>query len=492
MNQAVEALNQYLERAQALQTAMNLFEWDNETQAPEEAENYTARMIGSLSAQYLELMTSEKLKQLLADSQKEKLDELQLGIVREVSEELEKLSCISPEEYRAYSELTAKAAGVWARARKAQDFSLFAPVLKQVIDAQKKFASVRAKEGQSLYDVMLDSYEKGFDTKALDAFFGELKDALIPLVKRAAAASKSVQDDFLCAEYSLESQKKAAAFLAQYAGFDFKRGVLGVSAHPFTTNLHNHDVRITTHYQRRIDSSMFSVIHETGHALYELGISDQLTQTPLGQGTSMGMHECQSRFFENILGRSRAFWEPIYETVAAFFGPPLTEVSLDTFLAAINKVQPGLIRTEADELSYTLHIMIRYELEKLMIEEDIPIEQLPELWNQKYEEYFGLCPKQDAEGILQDIHWSQGSIGYFPSYALGSAFGAQLYAEMKKQLPIEERLRQGNLEPIRSYLKKKIFRYGKQKNSRELLKEVTGEDFSPKYYIRYLTEKYGQ
>lgn len=280
--------------------------------------------------------------------------------------------------------------------------------------------------------------------------------------------------------------------MAEYVGFDFNRGVLALSAHPFTTNLHNHDVRITTHYKKRIDSSLFSVIHESGHALYEFGIRDDLTQTPVGQGTSMGMHECQSRFFENILGRSRAFWEPIYERIGEIYGEPLHSTPLDDFLAAVNKTIPGLIRTEADELSYALHVMVRYEIEKMMIEGQVEMEKLPEIWNQKYEEYLGVRPENDAEGILQDIHWSQGSIGYFPSYALGSAFGAQLYHQMKKEIPVEELLRQGRINVLREWLREKIHQYGKLKSSRELLREVTGEDFTPKYYIQYLQEKYGK
>lgn len=493
MSRIFEEVSGYLERAMALQTAMVLFEWDNETLAPKEADVYTAKMIGSLSAQYLALMTDPKLSELLEQCESEEaFDEIQKGIVREAKEEIWKLSCIPPQEYRDFSELTARAAGIWMRAKESNDFSLFAPVLEQIIFYQKKFASYRAKPGQRLYDVMLDSYEKGFDMETLDAFFAELKKAIVPLLKEAAEVSKTVETGFLSAEYPLEAQEKAARFLAEYVGFDFNRGVLAVSAHPFTTNLHNHDVRITTHYQKRIDSSIFSVIHESGHALYELGISDRLTQTLLGQGTSMGMHECQSRFFENIIGRSKAFWEPIYKEVTELFGKPFTEVSLDLFLAAVNQTIPGLIRTEADELSYALHVMVRYEIEKLMIEENVPVQELPRLWNEKYEAYLGVRPETDAEGILQDIHWSQGSIGYFPSYALGSAFGAQIYAQMKKELPVEELLRKADLEPIRNYLQEKIFQYGKLKNSRELLQEITGEDFSPKYYIQYLTEKYGK
>ena len=491
MGKAYERLTELLERTTALQTAMVLFEWDNETLAPKEADKYTSKMIGSLSEQYMEIMTSEEVKGLLKACREEGgLGEVDTAIVREVEEEMEKLDCIPPKEYRDFTELTARATGIWIKAKQEKDFTVFAPTLKRVVEYQKKFASYRAKDGQKLYDVMLDSYEKGFNMESLDEFFRELKENIVPILKDAAKRSEQVDDSFLSADYPQEAQEKAARFLAEYVGFDFNRGVLAVSAHPFTTNLHNHDVRITTHYNRQIDSSMFSVIHETGHALYELGIRDALTQTPVGQGTSMGMHECQSRFFENILGRSRAFWEPIYGKVAEMFGPPLTDTPLDDFLAAVNKTVPGLIRTEADELSYALHVMVRYELEKLMVEDEVEIEKLPELWNQKYEEYLSVRPKNDAEGILQDIHWSQGSIGYFPSYALGSAFGAQLYHQMEKELPVEELLRQGRLGEIRDYLREKIHQYGKLKSSRELLKEVTGEDFTPKYYIEYLKEKY--
>lgn len=493
MNQSFETLNQYLEKAMALQSAMVLFEWDAETQAPKEAGPYTAKTIGALSSQYKAVITDKKVGKLLKECRREgNLSEAEEAIVRETAEEADKLSCIPDQEYREFAELTASATKIWAAAREADDFQAFAPTLKKIVDFQKKFASYQAKRGQKLYDVMLDNYEKGFNMKELDRFFGELKKELVPLLKTAAKSGEKTGDDFLSAGYPQEAQEKAARFLAEYVGFEFDKGVLATSAHPFTTNLHNHDVRLTTHYGKRIDSSIFSVIHETGHALYELGIRDELTQTPAGQGTSMGMHESQSRFFENMVGRNEAFWEPIYEKVAGFFGPPLTGVDLKDFMKAVNKVTPGLIRTEADELSYSLHVMVRYEMEKLMIEEDIPVDELPELWNKKYEEYLGVRPKSAKDGILQDIHWSQGSFGYFPSYALGNAFGAQLYHYMKQTMDFDALLREGRLDVIRGWMRDNVHQYGKLKTSRQILKDATGEDFTPKYYIEYLKEKYGE
>lgn len=494
MNQSFEKLQNQLEKAMALQTAMVLFEWDNETAAPKEAAERTAVVIGSLSSQYLDIMTGEKLKTALKEcsGQMSEMTEVEQAIVRETEEEVEKLERIPADEYRSFAELTARATGIWADAREKKDFSLFAPVLKEIVDYQKRFASYQAKEGQKLYDVMLDNYEKDFGMKELDEFFRVVKEGIVPLLKESAKRSEQIDDSFLSAGYTEEQQEKAARFLAEYVGFDFDRGILAVSAHPFTTNLHNKDVRITTHYLDRIDSSIYSVIHESGHAVYELGIRDDLTQTPAGQGASMGMHESQSRFFENIMGRNRNFWVPIYGNMQEIFGSPLKEVSLDDFLAAVNKTIPGLIRTEADELSYCLHVLVRYEIEKLMIEENAEIDSLPELWNDKYEEYLGIRPKDDREGILQDIHWSQGSFGYFPSYALGNAFGAQLYHRMKQEMDFDGLLREGRADVIREYLREHIHQYGKLKTSRQLLKDATGEDFNPAYYVEYLTERYGK
>lgn len=491
MSRAYEELQPYLEKAMALQTAMVLFEWDDETLAPKEAGAYTSKVIGTLSEEYLEKITCGEVKRLIAECKKdETLSEVEAAIVREVADELEKLECIPPKEYREFAQLSAESTRIWAEARKNKDFEAFAPTLQKVIDYQKKFASYRAKDGQKLYDVMLDTYEKDFNMEALDEFFRQLKDAIVPLLKEIMKHGKKIDDGFLTGDYPVEKQEEIAKYLAEYVGFDFDKGVLAVSAHPFTTNLHNHDVRITTAYNEHVDDSIFSVIHEAGHGIYELGIRDELTQTMVGQGASMGMHESQSRFFENIIGRNRAFWVPVYGKLQELFPEQLGDIDLDTFIDAINKVQPSLIRTQADELTYSLHVMIRYEIEKMLMEENLEVEKLPDVWADKYEEYLGVRPKDVSEGVLQDIHWSQGSFGYFPSYALGSAFGAQLYARMKKKMDFEGLLEDGKIDVIREYLKDHIHQFGKLKTSREILKDVTGEDFSPKYYIEYLTEKY--
>ncbi len=489
---AYDWLQPYLERAMAYQTALLLLEWDNETLAPPKAGSYTAPMQGALSQAYQEIMTGDEVRRLLDECGKETdLDEVEQAIVREANEEFEQLRCIPPQEYRDYQELIAESARVWARAKKEQDFDVFAPTLEQVISYQKKFASYRAKDGQKLYDVMLDYYEKGFNMEKLDEFFGLIRRELVPFLHKVLESKAEIKDDFLTGDYDEKAQRRLAEFLAEYVGFDFDKGVLAVSAHPFTTNLHNHDVRMTTHYSDRVDSSLFSVIHESGHAVYEMGIDDRLTQTLVGQGASMGMHESQSRFFENIIGRNAGFWIPIYERVQDFFPRQLGNISRDQFVRAVNKVQPGLIRTEADELTYSLHVLVRYELEKMLIEEDLDVKELPKLWADKYEEYLGIRPENAAEGVLQDIHWAQGSFGYFPSYALGSAFAAQMFDYMKKHMDFQRLLENGEIHVIREYLRQHIHRFGKVKTSRKLLKEMTGEDFNPGYYVDYLKEKYG-
>lgn len=491
MSKFYENLSALLEKTMALQTSLVLFEWDNETLAPEAAGTYTSRVIGALSEEYYRVMTGEEMGEAIARCEEDQsLSEVERAIVKGAKEAREELICIPSKEYRENAQLIAEAARIWSKAKKEEDFDSFAPTLEKVIGFKKKFASYRKKEGQKLYDVILDEFEKGFNMELLDEFFCRLKEEIVPLLKEIKEHGKTIDASFLTGGYPEAKQREMARYLAEYVGFDFTKGVLAESAHPFTTNLHNRDVRITTSYRDKMDSSMFSVIHETGHGLYELGISDEITQTPMGQGTSMGMHESQSRFFENIIGRSDAFWIPLYEKLQELYPEKLKGIPREQFMEGINKVEPSFIRTEADELTYNLHILIRYEIEKMIMEEDLDLKKLPEIWADKYEEYLGVRPEKPSEGILQDIHWSQGLIGYFPSYALGNAFGAQLYAHMKKEMDFDELLKNGKLDVIREYLKEHVHKFGKLKTSREILKDTTGEDFTPDYFIQYLKEKY--
>lgn len=489
---AFQDLMPYLEKNMAFHTAINIIDWDANTLAPEEASEYTAKAMGILSQEQFTSLINPKVKEIIEGLKEEELSQTEKAILRRLKKEYQKSEAVPANEMREFTELAARATNVWQKAKKEQNFSLYAPYLEKIVEYKKKFAGYSKKEGGSLYNVLLDGYEESFHVEELDRFFSKLKEEIIPLLKKVEQAEE-IDDSFFYQEYDIEKQKEFNVFLAEYMGFDFKRGVIAESEHPFTTSWHNHDVRITTHYYKdNLSSGILSTIHEGGHALYEQGIRDEFTQTLVGEGVSCAMHESQSRFYENVLGRSEAFWEPLYPKLQDTFPKQLGQVSLGQFVRALNKVKVDFIRTEADELTYCLHIMVRYELEKQMIEEDVPVDKLPGLWNQKYQEYLGITPNNDKEGILQDVHWSMGDIGYFPSYALGNAFAAQIYHTMKKELPVEELLRKGKIAEITAYLKEHIHQYGASKEPREMLKALTGEEFNPDYYIQYLKEKFEQ
>lgn len=495
MSELFKRLQPSLDKVSALSAALTLFSWDNSTAAPKAAIENTSKAIGILSGELYHTLINDDTKQLLAelstDSEQAQLSFQEKAIVKTLNKQFRQMAAIPPEEYQAYNMLLAKAYPVWENAKDKNDYASYAPVLEEIITYTKKFASYNRKDGQALYDVQLDDFEEGFTMEILDDFFLKLRTALVPLVHKISQKSDFISTDCLHQSYDVDTQKKFCHFLAEYIGFDFDRGIMAESEHPFTTNLHNHDVRITNHYlENQLDSAMFSVIHEGGHALYEMDIDDAITMTPVGNGTSMGMHESQSRFYENNLGRSRQFWKPIYSKLQEAYPAQLGDVSLEQFYRAINHAQPSLIRTESDELTYPFHIMIRYEIEKMIFAGTVTVSELPALWNQKYQEYLGITPENDTVGILQDMHWAGGSFGYFPSYALGSAIAAQICHHLETVMPLKSYLEEGNLKPIQEYLKEHIHRFGQCKNTQELLQDMTGEGFNPDYYITYLTEKY--
>lgn len=495
MSEKFEQLQPYLDKSYALRAALTMLSFDNSTIAPKEAIEFTAKAIGLLSMEsyntLINLEVKTLLEELTSDEEQEKLNVNEKAIVKDLKKTFKDLELIPPAEYQEYQMILAKAAPVWEEAKNTNNYDLYAPVLEEIIRYSKKFAGYKQKEGQKLYDVLLDDFEEGFTMEILDDFFGKLREALVPVIQEVKAKSDFISQDCLRKSYDINKQKELSHFVAEYIGFDFNRGVMAETEHPFTTNLHNHDVRITNHYQEnKLEDAIFSVIHEGGHGLYEQGVSDEITLTPIGGGASMGMHESQSRFYENCIGRCYEFWVPLYDKVKAFFPEELADVTVDDFYRAINYAAPSLIRTEADELTYSFHVMIRYEIEKMIFNGDVDVKDLPEIWNQKYEEYLGVRPSNDVEGILQDMHWSGGMFGYFPSYALGSAIAAQLFHYMEGVMPVKEYLKEGNMGPIREFLRENIHQYGAAKKTQELIKGTTGEEFNPDYYISYLTEKY--
>jgi carboxypeptidase Taq len=495
MSKIFDNLQPYLDKSMAFQTARNLFEWDDQTIAPSQGADNTSKVVGILSDEYMKCLINDDVRKLIkklkGEKEQEELTDKEKAIIKELDKIYEQLESIPPEEYRAYNELTSVSSRAWAKAKKDNNYQHFAPYLKKIIEYQKKFTGYRVKKDQNLYEVLLRDNEECFGIKELDIFFDKIIKEIIPLLKLVSKKSNTIDKSYNSLSYDIEKQKAFCKYLSGYVGFDYNRGVISESAHPFSLQLHNHDVRITNKYiEDNLESAMFSIIHETGHALYEMNIDDSLTQTLVGSGTSMGMHESQSRFYENIIGRSEFFWTPIYDKLVDNYPDNLKNINLEAFIKGINKSEPSLIRTEADELTYPIHVIIRYEIEKMIFNEDADVDMLPELWNKKYEEYLGLTPRNDSEGILQDVHWSFGEFGYFPSYAIGSAVASQFYAKIMDVMPVNDYLKEGNLTPIREFLRDMIHKHGATKNTNQLLKDVTGEEFNADFYIDYLKEKY--
>lgn len=477
-------IQKLLDKRMAITTALTLIDWDEQTLAPEGGMELTSNAIKILNEELYSCMVNDEIRQFINEN---KTDET--AIIRKIRKDYKDNVGIPKDEFSGFRTLTSKANRIWAKAKEEDNFDLYKETLTQIIEYVRKFARYRQKEEKTLYDVLLNDYEPGFDVARLDVFFDMIKSEIVPVVKKHRN-DKSV-NSFNYKKYDIEKQKQFCEYLATYLGFDFKRGVMAESAHPFTTNLHNKDVRITNHYYEcDLEDAIFSCIHEVGHGLYELNIPDNLTQTIVGTGATMGMHESQSRFYENIIGRSKAFWKPLYGKLQDTFADNLKDVELEQFIIGINEVKPGLIRTQADELTYPIHIMIRYEVEKMAINDGADVDELKKAWDQMYEEYTGIRPERDSESILQDVHWSGGDFGYFPSYALGNAFGAQIFNTMKKDLKVDELLESGKISVINDYLKEKIHKYGATLESNEILLNVTGEEFNPKYYIDYLKEKF--
>lgn len=484
-------LEPYIMKRQALSSALTLFSWDQETEAPEESNEQTTTYVGILSNELFQVITHPQVQDILTKLQNQNLTVEQTAVVREWLKDIKKLEKIPADQYQAHQELLMKSQHIWQKAKQQDNYELFMPYLQKIVENEKEFARYRQENNENIYDILLNDFEPGFLSTQLDDFFKQLKEEIVPLLHKIQKSTYKIDNSFNNQSYDIQKQIDFHRWLANYIGFDFHKGVIKESEHPFTTNFHNKDVRITTHYyNNNLESAIFSTIHETGHAIYEMNIADNITMTPIGTGASMGMHESQSRFYENIIGRSSKFWNPIYSKLQKTFPKQLNNISFDHFIEAINKVEANLIRTEADELTYALHIMVRYELEKKMFEDDIDFQKLPKLWNELYQEYLGVTPQNNSEGILQDIHWAGGDFGYFPSYAIGSAVAAQIYTYMQKNTAIDTWIEKGDFLAIKDYLKEHLHQYGAIYNTNELLFQLTGEKFNPQYYIDYLKNKY--
>lgn len=489
---AIETYRGIQKKLNAYGFATTAVYYDAVTAAPEGGEKERNDAMEILSNITYEIETSPEMLEAVAYLVEHK-DELDAKTKREIelyNKQSEYMKSIPQEEYVAYGVLVNEATSVWRRAKNNNDFASFCPYLQKIFDTNKKFALYYKPENDP-YDTLLDMYEKGLNKEKLDAFFSELRDAIVPLVKKISE-KKQIDNSFMFRNYPLHLQREFSDFLMEKMAIDRNHCAIGETEHPFTLNFNKHDVRITTHYHENdFASSMYSVVHEGGHALYELGSGDEFEGTGLAGGASMAMHETISRYYENIIGRNKTFISLVFPKLRELFPEQFADVTEEEFYLAANYSEPSLIRTEADELTYALHVMIRYEIERDMIAGKYKAEDIPAVWAEKYKHYLGVDVPNDTEGALQDSHWSGGSVGYFPSYALGSAYGAQILETMKKEFDIDEAIREtGDLSKINEWMEEHIFRHSAMYDSGDILRMCTGEEFDAKYYTEYLKKKY--
>ena len=491
VEQAVQALKKHQQTMAAYGHAMGVLYLDATTAAPIDTWEGRGKTMEILSEITYDLSTSPEIGQLLSflEENQEALDAQTRREVEVLRKNYDQTQRIPAEEFIAYSVLMNDAQGVWSKAKNENDFASFSPYLERIVEFNRKFAGYYNPD-MDPYNALLNEYEEGMNTDTLDAFFAQLRGVIVPLIEKISHAEQ-IDDSFLKKHYPVEIQRKFSDYLMEVLGMDRSHCGIAETEHPYTTNFNNKDVRITTHYyEDNLVSSMFSVIHEGGHALYELGADDKYNYTVLSGGVSMGIHESQSRFYENLIGRSKAFVHAIFPKVKELFPAQLEGVDETMFYRAINRAEPSLIRTEADELTYALHVMVRYEIEKQMIAGTLAIRDVPAEWNRLYKEYLGVDVPNDSEGCLQDSHWSGGSIGYFPSYALGSAYGPQMLKKMEEDLgDIWSDVARGDLSRVTAWLREHIHRHASFVKPGALFESVCGK-FDAKYYTDYLTEKY--
>jgi len=490
LNTALEQLKELQLKQYAYIYAQSALYLDSVTVAPRDTSAGRGVALGILAGESHKLFSAPEVGELLdfLSAHTQELDQAQRRQVEEMSRSYRQISRIPADEYMEYAMLTNEASDVWHRAKEESNFELFRPVLEKLVAFNRKFAGYYDST-KAPYDALLNEYERGVDMAYLDEFFGAIRSRLVPLI-RAIGEKEQIDDSFLHRNYPVEDQRKFSDYLMEVLGLDRAHCTIGETEHPFTLEFNNKDVRITTHYHEDdVAGSMYSVIHEGGHAKYELQICDEVQYTCLAGGVSMGVHESQSRFYENIIGRSLPFVQAIFPRMQEIFPSQLADVTAEQFYRAVNKAEPSLIRTEADELTYSFHVMIRYEIEKQLIGGTLEVKDVPAEWNRLYKEYLGVDVPDDKRGCLQDSHWSGGSFGYFPSYALGSAYAAQMLRNMEKEMDVWTPVSKGDLSAVSAWLGDKVHRFGHLLEPAQVVEHACGK-FDPTIYADYLAEKF--
>ncbi len=496
-----QAYQQLLQRAKEiayLGAAQGVLSWDQEVNMPRNGAQWRAEMQSYLSGQLHRKATDPEINDLLAAVEESDLvaDPLsdEAVNVREWRREYDRATKLPTEFVERFTRVVVLSQQVWTEARAKADFSIFAPNLGEIIELTKQKAEYLGYEDKP-YDALLDGFEPGEKTENVKRVFTALREELAPFLQEIMASSTqpdpSIVED---RDYPVERQRILGEVASAGFGLNYESSRLDVSTHPFSTNLGPGDQRITTRFNpRNFNDSFFSILHETGHALYEQNLPQEHFGTPRGEAASLGIHESQSRTWENLVGRSRAFWEYFFPITRQFFPKTLADVSMEDFYFAVNAVKPGFIRVDADEVTYNLHIMLRFEIEQAIINEGLPVEEIPAMWNTLFKEYLGLDVPDDSKGVLQDVHWSHGMIGYFPTYALGNLYGAQFFAQAKADIPgLEEEFARGNFLPLLDWLRQHIHQHGMRYRAYDLVEVVTGEPLSHEPLMAHLRAKYGE
>ena len=478
-----------LQTSQAIEA---LLDWDQETHMPKRAAEDRADQIALIAGLSHEKLTADELGEMLAQLERSGAgdDPAAATNVREVRRDHDRAVKLPKSLVQEIARTTTLAKDAWAQARTESNFPIFAPHLEKLLDLKRQVADLIGWTTEP-YDALMDEFEPGAKAAEVEEVFGRVKAELVPLVAAIKDAPRQPDASIRRRECPRQQQAAFNRRIAEAMGLDLQAGRIDVSTHPFCTSMSPRDVRITTRYDEHyMPMSLFGVMHETGHALYEQGFDPAQTGTPMALSVSLGIHESQSRLWENQVGRSQAFWQHFYPSLKEAF-PSLADVSLDDWHFTINTVEPSLIRVEADEVTYGLHIMLRFELERKMIRGEIAVKDIPAAWNAGMEELLGITPPDDARGCLQDIHWSLGILGYFPTYALGNLYAAQFFDAARLALPnLETQIARGELLPLREWLRENIHRHGKRYRAGELVKVVSGRELSPQPFVDYLQAKF--
>ncbi|MDO9118423.1 MAG: carboxypeptidase M32 [Nitrospira sp.] len=487
-----------------INSAASVLSWDQETHMPAGGGEARAEQIAVLQGLAHDKLVSPDIERLLAatvdpttgqaiDQPGDLWDEPSRSLLREIWRDFSRAKKLPSDFVVRLSRETSLAQQVWAEAKEQNNFRQFLPNLRTVLALKREEAEYLGYK-TSPYDALLDVYEPGSTIATLRPLFAQMKARLVPLLKRVTQSPNQIDDSILRHSYDQARQLEFGRLVLIAMGYDFERGRLDLSAHPFTTSFHPTDVRVTTRvHEHELQSCLFSCIHEGGHGLYDQGLDQRYFGTPLGESVSLGIHESQSRMWENCVGRSRAFWQFFYPILQQTFHHQLRGIDLEHFYAAINCVKPSFIRVEADELTYNLHIMLRFEIEQDLIEGRTQPDDLPGIWNQKMQDYLGITPPTDAEGVLQDVHWSFGAFGYFPTYTLGNLYSVQFFEQAKLEIPhLDDEIAAGQLLVLRRWLEQKIHRWGRMFAPDHLAQRVTGKSINPEPFLTYLEKKYGE